>query len=111
MYIPKIDDGLKILTDNEVNDFVAKTFGEYFKSTKGKLFPKSFGEENIRRVAESLYIFVTTPAKVEKYVDAKAIDSFKFLNSSLDSLAKNLNKDDFKYFSREFDNNVLDLVK
>ena len=27
------------------------------------------------------------------------IDSFQFLNSSLDSLVKNLNKDDFKYLS------------
>ena len=39
------------------------------------------------------------------------IDSFQFLSSSGDSLAKNLNKDDFKYLSQEFDNNVLDLVK
>ena len=39
------------------------------------------------------------------------IDSFKFLSFSLDSLVKNLNKDDFTYLSQEFDNNVLDLVK
>ena len=39
------------------------------------------------------------------------IDSFQFLSSWLDSLVKNLNKDDFKYLSKEFDNNVLDLVK
>ena len=39
------------------------------------------------------------------------IDSFPFLISSLDSLVKNLNKDNFKYLSQEFDNNVLDLVK
>ena len=38
------------------------------------------------------------------------INSFKFLSSSLDSLVKNLAKDDFKYLSQEFDNNVLDLV-
>ena len=39
-------------------------------------------------------------------------DSFQFLNCSLDSLVKNLGKDDFKYLSQEFDNNVLeDLVK
>ena len=38
------------------------------------------------------------------------IDSFKFLSSSLDSLVKNLAKDDFKYLSQEFDNNILDLV-
>ena len=39
------------------------------------------------------------------------IGSFRFLSSSLDSLVKNLNKDDFKYLSQEFDNNVFDLVK
>ena len=39
------------------------------------------------------------------------IDSFRFLSSSLDSLVKNLNKDDFKYLSQVSDNNVLDLVK
>ena len=39
------------------------------------------------------------------------IDSFKFISSSLGSLVKNLSKDDFKYLSQEFDNNVLDLVK
>ena len=39
------------------------------------------------------------------------IDSFKFISSSLDSLVKNLSKDDFKYLSQEFDNDVLDLVK
>ena len=38
------------------------------------------------------------------------IDSFQFLGSSLDSLVKNLGKDNFKYLSQEFDNNVLDLV-
>ena len=39
------------------------------------------------------------------------IDSFQFLSSPLDSLVKILGKDDFKYLSQEFDNNVLDLVK
>ena len=39
------------------------------------------------------------------------IDSFQFLSSSLDSLVKNSNKDDLKYLSQEFGNNVLDLVK
>ena len=39
------------------------------------------------------------------------IDTFQFPSSSLDSLVKNLNKDDFKYLSQEFDNNVLDPVK
>ena len=39
------------------------------------------------------------------------IDSFQFLSSSLDSLVKNLGKDDSKYLSQEFDKNKLDLVK
>ena len=40
-----------------------------------------------------------------------SIDSFQFLDSSLDSLVKNLGKNDLKYLSQEIDNNVLDLVK
>ena len=40
-----------------------------------------------------------------------SIDSFQFLSFSLDSLVKNLGKDNFKDLSQEFDNNVLDLVK
>ena len=39
------------------------------------------------------------------------IFSFQFLSYSFDSLVKNLGKDDFKYLSQEFDNNVLDLIK
>ena len=39
------------------------------------------------------------------------IDSFQFLSYSWESLVKNLGKDDFKYLSQEFDDNVLDLVK
>ena len=39
------------------------------------------------------------------------IDSFQFVSSSLDSLVKNLNKDNFKYWSQELDDSVLDPVK
>ena len=35
---------------------------------------------------------------------------FQFLSSSLDSLVKNLNKEDSKYLSQEFHKNKLDLV-
>ena len=35
------------------------------------------------------------------------IDSFLFLSSSLDSLVKNLGKDDFKHLTQEFDDNVI----
>ena len=34
LYIPKIDDYLKILTDDEMKDFVVINFGEYFRSAK-----------------------------------------------------------------------------
>ena len=57
------------------------------------------------------------PNGLEKYMGFTVnnklgfIDSFQFLSSSLDSLVKNLTKDDFKYLSQEFDNNVLDLAK
>ena len=53
-----------------------------------------------------------TPNESEKYMGLTInnkfsfIDSFQFLSSSLDSLVKNFSKDDFKYFSQEFDNNV-----
>ena len=39
------------------------------------------------------------------------IDSFQFLSSSLDTLVKNLCKDNFKYLSQEYDSEVLDLGK
>ena len=39
------------------------------------------------------------------------IDSFQIPNSSLNSLIKKLVKGDFKYLSKEFDNNLLDVVK
>ena len=35
----------------------------------------------------------------------------QFLNSSFDSLDKNLSKKNFKYLRQEFDNNTLDLVE
>ena len=57
------------------------------------------------------------PNGLEKYMSftlnnkVSFIDNFQFLSSSLDSLVKNLSKDDFKYLSQEFDNSILDLVK
>ena len=40
-----------------------------------------------------------------------AIDSFQFLSSSLDSLVKNLSRDDFKYLIQELNKSKLDLAK
>ena len=42
---------------------------------------------------------------------SRFIDSFQFRSPSLDSLVTNLNKDNFKYLSQEFGNNVFDLAK
>ena len=39
------------------------------------------------------------------------IDSFQFLSSSLDSLVKNLSRDDFKYLIQELNKNKSDLAK
>ena len=55
MYIPKIDYYLKSLTDKEVKDFVAINVTGYFKSIR----------EYLKKVAKSLYIFLTTPDEVE----------------------------------------------
>ena len=43
LYIPKIDDYLKILTDEEEKDFVAINFSEYFKYITE--------DQNLRKVA------------------------------------------------------------
>ena len=40
LYIPKIDDYLKILVDSEVNDFVVINIEEYSKSSRGKLYSR-----------------------------------------------------------------------
>ena len=39
------------------------------------------------------------------------IDSMQFMNSSLDSLVKNLSDNDFKYLSQEFSGDLLELAK
>ena len=67
LHIPKIDDYIKILTDEKVEAFVAINFSEYCKSIRKK--------QNLRRVARSLYIFLTTPDEVEKYVESNSSDN------------------------------------
>ena len=80
LYIAKIDDYLKILTEEKVNDFVAINFSECFKSTRKILCSKLSEEQNLRKAAKSLYIFfyrfVATPDKVEQYVQSNAPDDF-----------------------------------
>ena len=69
LYIPKIDDYLKILTDEEVKYFVAINFSEYLKFAREKLYFSLNEEQNLRKVAKSLYTFLTTPDEVEIYVE------------------------------------------
>ena len=67
LFIPKIDDYLEIMTDEEVKDFVAINFNEYFKSIKE--------EQNLRKTAKSLYILLITLDEVEKYVESNSSDN------------------------------------
>ena len=67
LYIPKIDNYLKILTNEEVKDFVAINFSQYFKSIRE--------EQNLIKVAKWLYTFLTTADEVEKYVTSDFSDN------------------------------------
>ena len=75
LYIPKMDDYLKVLTDDEVKGFVIINCSEYFKSKREKLYTKLSEEQNLRKVVESLCIFVTTSDKVEKYATIMQLNS------------------------------------
>ena len=67
LYISKVDYYLKILTDEEVKDFAAISFNEYFKSIKK--------EQNLRKIAKSLYNFPVRPDVLEKYVQSNSSDN------------------------------------
>ena len=58
--ILKIDHYLIILTDEEVTDFVAIIFSEYFKSITA---------------VQNLRIFLTTPDEVKKHVHSNSSDN------------------------------------
>ena len=64
VYISKVGDYSKILTDDEMNDFVVINLGEYLN-----LWEKNIEEQTLKKVIELLYIFLATPAEVEKYVE------------------------------------------
>ena len=57
------------------------------------------------------------PNGLEKYIAFRInknlvfIDSMQFINSSQDSLVKNLSGNDFKYLSEKFSGEILELVK
>ena len=56
------------MTGEEVKDFLAINFSEHFKSIRE--------EQYLRKVAKSLYIFLTTPDEVGKYVQSNSSDNF-----------------------------------
>ena len=92
----------------KLNHKIPVTFHK-LKNYDSHLFMQELGKFNLK------INFI--PNRLEKYMSFSIsnklgfIDSFKFLSFSLNSLVKNLGKDDFEYFRQEFDNNVLDLVK
>ena len=55
------------MTDEEVKGFVAINFSKYFKYIRE--------ERNFRKVAKSLYTFLTIPDEVEKYVQSNLSDN------------------------------------
>ena len=59
-HISKIDDYLKIWTDDELKDFRATSSCEYLKSMKEKLYSKLNEERNLGKVVESVYISSNT---------------------------------------------------
>ena len=63
------------MTDEELKDFVAINFSEYFKSTKEKLSSKLNKKENVRKVAKFVYISLKTPNEVENYLQSNFADN------------------------------------
>ena len=57
LYIPKIRDYLKILTNGEIKDFVAIKFNEYFKCVREKLHCKLIEEQNLEKLLNHFIIF------------------------------------------------------
>ena len=71
MYIPKIDDCLKLLTDEEFNDFVAINFSDFFESRSEEL--------NLRKGVKSLYIFLTTSDEIENHFQSQIIQIILYI--------------------------------
>ena len=69
LFIPKFHDYLEILTDKEVKNFVAIDSSKYCKSIKDE------EEKNLRKVSTLLFVFLTTPYDVRKYVESKYSDN------------------------------------
>ena len=75
LYFPKIVDYLKILTDEEVKNFIATKFSKYFKSIRE--------DKYIRRDAKLFYFYLATPDEVEKYVQLNPFDVIVYITIML----------------------------
>ena len=80
--------------------------------------PKNYDSHLIMQELGKLNFEISViPNGLEKYMictinnKLSFMHSFQFVSSSLHNLVKNLNKDDFKYLSQEFYNNIWDLDK
>ena len=71
LYIAKIDAYLK----NLVKEFGAINFREDIELTREKIYFKLNEEQNLIKVVESLYTFLTTPNELEKYVETMQSNS------------------------------------
>ena len=71
--VPKIYDYLKIFTDEELKDFAVINFSEHFNPIRA--------EQNPRKTAKLLYIVLTTPDEVEKYVQSNSSDNCMHLHN------------------------------
>ena len=67
-YIPKIDDCLEIFTDEEVKNFLAINFSDHFRSISE--------EQNVRKVAKSLYNFLTRSDNCIHHYNATILNHF-----------------------------------
>ena len=67
-YIPKIGDYLKVVTNNEVKEFLVINFDEYFNSTREKL--------NFNQVRNIILERCGTSNEVHKYAEAMQLSSF-----------------------------------
>ena len=79
-YIPKIDDYLKILTDEEVEDFITVNFSKYFKYIRD--------EQNLKKVAKLVYVEILYLFNTElQLINTKPVIKNK-LNELLSDLKK-----------------------
>ena len=57
LYIPKIDDHSKVLTDEEVKEFLPINLSEYLKYAREKFHSNLSEEQNLRKVPKHFISF------------------------------------------------------